>query len=105
MEKMWLKQYPEGVPAEIDLSEYRSLKEILEKSCSRFGELPAFTNMGATITYSELDHLTRRFGSYLQKELNLGKGARVAIMMPNLLQYPVALFGTLRAGMTVVNVN
>src|SRR5574342_329310 len=105
MEKIWLNNYPQGVPAEVNLSEYGSVKEILEKSCSRFGELPAFTNMGATITYSELDQLTRQFGSYLQKELNLDKGARVAIMMPNLLQYPVALFGTLRAGMTVVNVN
>jgi long-chain acyl-CoA synthetase len=105
MEKIWLTQYQEGVPAEVNLAEYHSLKDILEKSCARFGDLPAFTNMGASITYGELDRLTRHFGAYLQNHLNLGKGARVAIMMPNLLQYPVALFGTLRAGLTVVNVN
>jgi long-chain acyl-CoA synthetase len=105
MEKIWLTQYQEGVPPEVDLSEYRSLKELLEESCVRFGNLPAFTNMGTSITYGELDRLARRFAAYLQKDLKLGKGTRVAIMMPNLLQYPVALFGVLRAGMTVVNIN
>ncbi|HYK90424.1 MAG TPA: AMP-binding protein [Acidobacteriota bacterium] len=105
MEKIWLRQYQEGVPPEVDLSEYRSLKELLEKSCIRFGSLPAFTNMGTSITYRELDRLALQFAAYLQKELKLDKGTRVAIMMPNLLQYPVALFGVLRAGMTVVNIN
>jgi long-chain acyl-CoA synthetase len=105
MKKIWLQHYPQGVPAEVDVSQYRSLKEILELSCQRFAALPAFTNMGTSITYAQLDQLTRRFGAFLQQQLGLGKGARVAIMMPNLLQYPVALFGALRAGMTVVNVN
>jgi long-chain acyl-CoA synthetase len=105
MEKIWLGQYQEGVPPEIDLSEYRSLKDLLEKSCKRFGDLPAFTNMGYSLTYTELDHLSQQFAAYLQGHLKLGKGTRVAIMMPNLLQYPVALFGALRAGMVVVNVN
>jgi len=103
--KIWLQNYPQGIPAEVDVSQYRSLKEILEQSCQRFAALPAYTNMGASITYAELDRLTRQFGAFLQQQLRLPKGARVAIMMPNLLQYPVALFGALRAGMTVVNVN
>ncbi|HSD61797.1 MAG TPA: long-chain-fatty-acid--CoA ligase [Burkholderiales bacterium] len=104
MEKIWLKHYPQDVPAEVDLSEFKSLKQILERSCERYGDQPAFTNMGASISYAELDRMTQAFGAYLQ-QLGLSKSDRVAIMMPNLLQYPVALFGTLRAGMTVVNVN
>jgi long-chain acyl-CoA synthetase len=103
--KIWLKQYPEGIPAEINIDEYASLKAILEQSCKRFGELPAYGNMGVSITYRALDRASREFGAYLQKVIGLQKGDRVAIMLPNLLQYPVALFGTLRAGMTVVNVN
>jgi long-chain acyl-CoA synthetase len=105
MEKIWLNQYPPHVPAEVDLSEFESLKQILEQSCQRFRDQPAYTNMGASISYAELDRMSRAFGAYLQQQLGLGKSDRVAIMMPNLLQYPVALFGTLRAGMTVVNVN
>jgi long-chain acyl-CoA synthetase len=105
MNKIWLQNYPQGIPAEVDVSQYRSLKEILEVSCQRFAALPAFTNMGTSITYAELDRLTQQFGAFLQQQLGLAKGARVAIMMPNLLQYPVALFGALRAGMTIVNVN
>ena len=105
MNKTWLKQYPEGIPAEVDIDKYASLKAILEQSCTRFGELPAYGNMGVSITYGALDRASREFGAYLQKVIGLQKGDRVAIMLPNLLQYPVALFGTLRAGMTVVNVN
>ena len=105
MEKIWLKSYPEGVPAEIDLRAHASLKDILEKSCERYASQPAFSNMGTTLTYGQLDRMSRSFGAYLQGSAGLSKGDRVAIMMPNLLQYPVALFGALRAGMTVVNVN
>jgi long-chain acyl-CoA synthetase len=104
VEKIWLKEYPAGVPAEIDLNEFSSLKDILEKSCERFAELPAYSNMGVTLRYRDIDRLSRDFGAYLQG-LGLVKGDRVAIMMPNVLQYPVALFGALRAGLTVVNVN
>ena len=104
-EKLWLKQYPRGIPAEINLREYASLKEILARTCQRFGALPAYRNMGVSITYAELDRESRAFGAFLQKPLGLGKGERIAIMLPNLLQYPVALFGALRAGLTVVNVN
>ena len=104
MEKIWLKEYPPGVPAEIDAREFSSLKDILEKSCQRFGELPAYSNMGVTLRYRDIDRLSRDFAAFLHG-LGLGKGDRVALMMPNILQYPVALFGVLRAGMVVVNVN
>ncbi|MFZ1830673.1 MAG: long-chain-fatty-acid--CoA ligase [Candidatus Competibacteraceae bacterium] len=104
MEKIWLKEYPVGVPPEIDLNEFASLKDILEKSCHRFADLPAYSNMGVTLRYQDIDRLSRDFGAWLQAQ-GLGKGDRVAIMMPNTLQYPVALFGVLRAGLTVVNVN
>jgi long-chain acyl-CoA synthetase len=104
-DKPWLKSYPKGVPAEIDVNQFSSLKDILEKSCKRFSDRPAFSNMGVSMSYSELDRQTRDFGAFLQSLPGMKKGERVAIMMPNCLQYPVALFGTLRAGMTVVNVN
>ncbi|MDQ5911618.1 MAG: long-chain acyl-CoA synthetase [Pseudomonadota bacterium] len=104
MEKIWLKEYPAGVPAEIDLNEFASLKDILEKSCERFADLPAYSNMGVTLRYRDIDRLSRDFGAWLQAR-GLNKGDRVAIMMPNALQYPIALFGALRAGMVVVNVN
>ena len=104
MEKIWLKEYPAGVPAEVDLNEFSSIKDILEKSCERFADLPAYSNMGVTLRYRDIDRLSRDFGAHLQG-IGLSKGDRVAIMMPNVLQYPVALFGALRAGLTVVNVN
>ena len=104
MEKVWLKDYPSGIPAEIDLSEFESIKDILEKSCARFADLPAYSNMGVTLRYRDIDRLSRDFAAFLQG-LGLGKGDRVALMMPNILQYPVALFGVLRAGMVAVNVN
>ena len=105
MEKIWLKQYPEGIPAEVDVAAYSSLKEILEKSCARFADLPAYGNMGVSITYRELDQMSRDFAAYLQKVVGMKKGDRMAIMLPNLLQYPVALFGAQRAGVVVVNTN
>ncbi|WP_115718080.1 long-chain-fatty-acid--CoA ligase FadD [Gallaecimonas mangrovi] len=105
MEKIWLKSYPSDVPAEIDPDHYPSLLNVLEEACQNYGEQSAFVNMGQEITYNELDRKSRDFAAYLQQELKLAKGARVALMMPNLLQYPIALFGVLRAGMVVVNVN
>jgi long-chain acyl-CoA synthetase len=104
MDKIWLKSYRAGVPAEIDLNEFTSLNDVLAQSCRKFRDLPAFRNFGTTITYAELDRLSRHFAAWLQS-LGLAKGTRVALMMPNLLQYPVALFGALRAGMVVVNIN
>ena len=105
MERVWLKRYPEGVPAEINPDQYGSLVEMFEESVNQFADQPAFVNMGQTITYRRLEEQSRAFAAYLQNELKLGKGDRVAVMMPNLLQYPIAVFGILRAGMTVVNVN
>jgi len=105
VEKIWLREYSPGVPAEADLNEFSSLKDILEKSCQRFSDLPAYSNMGVTLRYRDIDRLSRAFGAWLQQTLGLGKGERVALMMPNILQYPVALFGILRAGLIVVNVN
>jgi len=105
MERIWLSHYPPGVPAEVNVHEFASLKDLLLRSCQRFGPLPAFSNMGTSMTYAELDASSRNFAAYLQKTLGLRKGDRVAIMMPNLLQYPVALFGVLRAGLVVVSVN
>ena len=104
MEKIWLKSYPPGVPAEVNLGEFSSLKDILNKSCDKFRHRPAFSCMGKTLSYDDLDQLTARFAAYLQS-MGLSKGDRVAIMMPNILQYPVALFGVLRAGLIVVNTN
>jgi long-chain acyl-CoA synthetase len=105
MKPVWLDHYPNGIPAEADVRAYASLTELLAQSCRRFAELPAFGNMGASITFAELDHHSRDFSAYLQGALGLRKGDRVAIMLPNLLQYPVAMLGVLRAGMVVVNVN
>jgi len=105
MERIWLSHYPPGIPAEVDVQEFASLKDVLLRSSQRFGELPAYSNMGASITYAQLEQSSRDFAAYLQKSLGLHKGDRVALMMPNLLQYPVALFGVLRAGLVVVNVN
>jgi long-chain acyl-CoA synthetase len=104
MERIWLKSYPPGVPADIDPNQYRSLVELFDASIRQFGERPAYHSMGKTITFSELEKLSRDFGAWLQGK-GLAKGARVAIMMPNCLQFPIAMFGTLRAGCTVVNVN
>jgi long-chain acyl-CoA synthetase len=104
MEKIWLKSYPPGMPAEITFGEYKSVGELFEKSCKKFADRPAFTCMGKTKTFAEIDRLSRDFAAWLQSK-GLPKGSRVALMMPNVLQYPVALFGTLRAGYTVVNVN
>ena len=104
-EKVWLKHYPKGIPAEIDYSAYTSVKQLFESCCAKFKDLSAYSNFGCTISYAELDAKTRDFAAFLQSLPGLAKGDRVAIMMPNLLQYPIAIFGILRAGMIVVNVN
>src|SRR6476620_4567238 len=104
VDRIWLEHYPRGVPAEIDVNEYASVREVFEESCRKFATRPAFSCMGRTITFADLDALSSNFGAWLQG-IGCDKGARVALMMPNILQYPVCLFGTLRAGCTVVNVN
>ncbi|MBV8659263.1 MAG: long-chain-fatty-acid--CoA ligase FadD [Burkholderiales bacterium] len=109
MEKIWLKQYQPGVPETIDLNEFQSVGEVFEKSAQKFSDRPAFANSirfaSRVMTYREIDEASRDFAAYLQHELKLKRGDRVAVMMPNLLQYPIAVFGILRAGLTVVNVN
>ena len=103
MEKIWLKSYPKGVPAEIS-SAYRSIPDLIDANIGKYRERPAYRCMGKTITFADVDRMSTAFGAWLQSK-GLAKGARVAIMMPNVLQYPVAAFGILRAGLTVVNVN
>jgi long-chain acyl-CoA synthetase len=104
MQKIWLSSYPPGVPAEIDYSAHRSIGELFEKNAAAFRDRPAFYNMGKTITFGQLERMSRDFAGWLQAR-GLGKGVRVAVMMPNCLQYPIAVFGILRAGCVVVNVN
>lgn len=105
MDKLWLMHYPPGVPASIDPDQFSSLADLLERSCARFADLPALSNLGWSLRYRELDSMSRAFAAYLQNDGRLAKGDRIALMMPNVLQYAVALFGALRAGLTVVNVN
>lgn len=105
MERTWLQQYASGVPTDIDPSEYPSLRELFEEAVTTHGNKPAYTNLGATLTFAQLDALSKAFAAWLQKKSGLVAGDRVALMMPNILQYPIALFGALRAGMVVVNVN
>jgi len=104
VEKIWLKAYPKGVPAEIDVNEYASVRDVFGEAIAKYAPRPAYTCMGKTITFAELDTLSRAFGAWLQAK-GCRKGTRIALMMPNILQYPVCLFGILRAGCTVVNVN
>jgi long-chain acyl-CoA synthetase len=105
MTKIWHKAYDAGVPLEINPSEYSSINDMLEIGFKKFKSNPAFHNMGTTLSYEEIEIQSRKFASYLQNDLHLQKGDRVALMMPNILQYPIALFGVLRAGMIAVNVN
>ncbi len=105
MTKIWHKAYDTGVPFEINPEEYSSINDMLEIGFKKFKTHPAFHNMGTTLSYDEIEVQSRKFASYLQNDLRLQKGDRVALMMPNILQYPVALFGILRAGMVAVNVN
>lgn len=105
LKKPWLKSYPAGVPEEIDINEYSSVANIFDTSIAKYGELPAYTNFGQTLSFSEVDIYTAQLAAYLKNELDLEKGDRVAVMMPNLLQNPIAIFGILRAGLVVVNTN
>ncbi|MEO8743053.1 MAG: AMP-binding protein [Lysobacteraceae bacterium] len=101
----WLDNYPAGVPPEINQDEFSSIVAVLESACERFRDRPAFRNFGTTLTYGDLDRMSSQFAAYLLNDLQLKQGDRVALMMPNLLQYPIAIMGVLRAGMIVVNVN
>ncbi len=105
MEKVWLKSYPEGIPAEIDLNTYASVADLFEKGVAKYRDKVAYVSMGVELTYGDVDRLSRDFAAWLQSVAKLPKGARVALMMPNTLQYPVCMFGALRAGYVVVNCN
>jgi long-chain acyl-CoA synthetase len=105
MEKVWLKSYPPGIPEDIDLNAYASVTDVFEQAIRQFGTSPCFTNMGTTLTYDEMDRYTDQLASYLQGLPGMTRGDRVAVMMPNVLQNPIAIFAILRAGFTVVNTN
>jgi long-chain acyl-CoA synthetase len=105
VDKIWLRNYPAGVPAEINPNEIASLQALVERSFAQYPDRPAYTLMDRTLTYGELDRLSRQFAAYLQQVAGLQKGDRLAIMLPNILQYPVAIVGAFRAGLTVVNTN
>ncbi|MEE8365999.1 MAG: AMP-binding protein [Gammaproteobacteria bacterium] len=105
MEKTWLKSYPPGMPKTIDADAYRSVTEVFEQAATKYSNSPAFTNMGTTFSYADMDRLTSQLASYLQQLPNMRGGDRVAVMMPNVLQNPIAIFGILRGGFTVVNTN
>ena len=105
MEKVWLKSYPKDIPEYADLDQYKSLAHMFDECAERYSSLPAFANMGASLSFSELNIESYNFAAYLQVELGLSKGDRVAIMMPNLLQFPIAMYGVLRAGLVAVDIN
>lgn len=105
MEKIWLKSYPEGIPDTIDLNDYKSIPDLLETTFRKYAQNAAFTNMGHTLSYQDVDQLSRNFSKYLVTSLGLQKGDRVGIMLPNVLQYPIALLGILRSGLVAVNFN
>lgn len=105
LERPWLQSYPKGVPAEIDVNEFHSVSAVFDTSVAKFRDRPAYSSFGKVLTYGETDALVEQFAAYLLGDLQLKKGDRVALMMPNCLQYPIATFGVLRAGLTVVNVN
>jgi len=105
LEKVWLKSYPSGMPEEVPTPPFKSVRDLFEQAFEKYPNNAAYTNMGRTLDYAELDRLSMQFACYLQKNLGLTRGERVAIMLPNLLQYPVAMCGIFRAGLVVVNVN
>ena len=105
VEKIWSDKYPEGVTSDIQYGDYESVLDVFENACKKFADRPAFHNMGVSITYGELDKLSADFAAYLQHHTTLVKGDRIAVQMPNLIQYPIVIFGALRAGMVVVNTN
>jgi long-chain acyl-CoA synthetase len=104
-ERIWVKKYPKGVPADIDPDRYRSIVQVFREACDKYAKRPCFSNMGVTLTFEEIDQLSAAFAAFLRKDLGLAKGDRIGLQMPNVLQYPVAMFGALRAGLVVVNTN
>ena len=105
MNKVWLNSYPAGVPAQINPAEYGSLTELISSSCKRFAGNPAYSSMGTTTTYADYERMSRNFAAWLQHAAKMQKGERIALMLPNVLQYPIAIYGALLAGLTIVNTN
>jgi long-chain acyl-CoA synthetase len=105
MDRIWLKSYPDSVPAEVDLTQLRTLAQLVDESCARYADSVAYVQMGRSLTYGDMDRLAGDFAAYLQKTAGLAKGERFAIMLPNVLQYPIAMFAALRSGLVVVNTN
>ena len=105
IEDFWKDKYPAGIAADINPDEYPNIQAVLKQSCQRFADKPAFSNLGKTITYGELYELSGAFAAYLQQHTDLQPGDRIAVQLPNVLQYPVAVFGAIRAGLIVVNTN
>src|SRR5690606_7957047 len=101
----WTDKYPEGIPTEINPDQYPNVLAVLKDSCERFADRPAFTNLGKTITWGEMYHLSGEFAAYLQTHAGLQPGDRIAVQLPNLIQYPIVVFGAMRAGLVVVNTN
>lgn len=105
MEKIWLSKYPKGIPSEVDLTQYQSITDAYNESITKYADLTSFSNMGVQLSFSELDVLVKKMASFMQNELKLVKGDRVAIQIPNLLQFPVIAFAALRSGLIIVNTN
>ena len=103
--EFWNDKRPPGVSNTLDMGDYRSVVDVFERSCQRFAERPAFSNLGVTLSYAELDRHAAAFAAWLQQHTDLQPGDRIAVQMPNILQYPIAVFGALRAGLVVVNTN
>ncbi len=104
-DNFWKDKYPVGVESEIDPGEYQNIQAVLKQSCERFADKPAFSNLGKTLTYGELYQLSGEFAAYLQQHTDLQPGDRIAVQLPNLIQYPIVVFGAMRAGLIVVNTN
>ena len=105
MERFWLDSYPPGVPHDIDFGDYSSVFDFFRNTCEKFPNNPGYSNFGKTLTFAEVDNLSQQFASYLQNDLGMEKGQRLGIMLPNILQYPIALFGAMRAGIVIVNID
>lgn len=105
VDRIWLDKYPQGVSADIDFGNYENVLDVFDEACKKFADRPAFYNMGVTVTYGEIDKLSADFAAYLQNHTDLVRGDRIAVQMPNLIQYPIVVFGAMRAGLIVVNTN
>jgi len=105
MDRIWLDSYPSGVPHDVDMTQFSSILEVLNESCSKYANKPAYSNFGHTVTFGQIEKMTRQFALYLQQDLGLKKGDRIGIMLPNIIQYPVVVFAAIRLGLVIVNID